>query len=126
MWPTDPSSQVRSRSSLDARRGPGHRVVRSGDDDHLVVQEGGAELTGPTPAGRGPSATSTAAGPQQSRGSLGPCTSAPRRGPRPGGEEIEQPGRGVLGEHAGGGHPQQPPARPGLADLQHGAVLQPQ
>ncbi len=44
----------------------------------------------------------------------------------PAGEQLDQPGRGVLGEQAGRGHPQQPAAAAGLADLEDGAVLQAQ
>jgi hypothetical protein len=42
------------------------------------------------------------------------------------GEELDQPRGGVLGEQARGGQSQQPPTVAGLADLAHGAVLQPE
>jgi hypothetical protein len=45
---------------------------------------------------------------------------------RPAGEQVDQSRRGVLGEQAGRGHPQQPPPAAGLADLEDRPILQPQ
>ena len=42
----------------------------------------------------------------------------------PAGEQLDQPGRRVLGEQARRGHPQQPSAVAGLADLEDRPVLQ--
>src|SRR4051794_14362290 len=45
---------------------------------------------------------------------------------RASGEQLDQPGRGVLREEAGGRHPQLSAPVPGLADLPYRAVLQTQ
>ena len=76
-------------------------------------------------AGRGPIATSTARVCSSVLNWLGPCTlSSTSRSSARLGEQVDEPGRGVLGEQAGRGDPQQPAAAAGLADLEDRAVLQ--
>ena len=41
-------------------------------------------------------------------------------------KELDEPRGGMLGEQAGGGHPHQSLASPGLAHLANGALLQPE
>ena len=107
------------------RRAAGQRVVRGRDREHLVVQEGLRHQGVRQLRGRRADRDVDRAGREQG--------GEPGRGTHaeldvevggPAGEQLDQARRGVLGEQAGGRHPQQPAAVPGLADLAHRAVLE--
>jgi len=126
--PDGPSSQVWARSSAgptwDARC---ERVLRAGDDEQLVVEERRARdrLVGllraradrhvHRPGPQQPVELARAVHAELDVEVVGAA-----------GEQVDEPGRGVLGEQAGRGHPQQPATGPGLAHLEDRAVLQAQ
>ena len=101
-WPARTTASTSYRQELELHEPVGWRA-RRGPDRHV---DGAGRRAAPGTARPGCTLSSTS-------------RSAARLG-----EEVDQSGRGVLGEQARRRHPEHPPTVAGLADLADGAVLE--